>query len=106
MKTNFWLADFTEIYFDQTNSIRFRFCVFQTTFGLIMFIKFDSLFKLIDNIFLPDNGEIILIGAVILFIPTIVDRFELIMAEINNKLWIFKSIYYSQENVKRKHGLN
>ena len=64
-----------------------------------MFIKLNSLFKLIDKIFLSENSKIILIAAVVLFIPTIVGRFDLIMAEINNKLWIFKLINYLQKNV-------
>ena len=71
-----------------------------------MFIKLNSLFKLIDKIFLSENSKIILIAAVVLFIPTIVGRFDLIMAEINNKLWIFKLINYLQKNVKGKHDLN
>lgn len=110
-KTHLISVDTTGIYNDEFNVKRYIMVVFDffimniSLLWLYLFYKFDSLYKLIDNEFLPQNFKAILIGVMFLLTFSIAIRFDFLMAEWNQKLSLLKLLYYFQEDIISKQGL-
>lgn len=77
----------TEIYYDQFNLISYLICTFHLfalillTLGSLLLIRFDVLWNLIDNEFLPENSRSLAIVGVVLLVITIACRVDAVIAE-------------------------
>ena len=110
-KAHLLSVDITELFFDKFNFKRFLLGILDLIFLLIYFTlllafsSIDSLFKLVDNEFMPENLNAIIIAFVFIYFGTISVRIDILTAEINGKLKFLKIAYFFQENIKEKHGL-
>ena len=110
-QTSFCSVGFTELYLGQLNLFKYIICWLHIiifliiTFGFILFIKFDFLWNLIDNEFLPENTRSLLVVIVVLMVLTIACRFDIAISEWNKRCKVYKYYYYLRENIKSKHGL-
>ena len=111
-KNSFLISvDITEIYFGKFNLIRYFICwvhffiLFITLMFGISLITFDSMYQLIDNEFFPKNTKPVIILLNVLLICANASRFDLLMAEWNGKISVWRIMYYLQEDIKSKHGL-
>ena len=104
-------VDITGLYNDQFNLKRY--CIgwfnlllmYLAAYLLILSITNQWFFSLIDNIFLPKNFKIFSFYCILISIITTSIRFDLLIAEWNRNIFVFKIFYYIQENIKSKHEL-
>ena len=115
---NYWFklsqmvsVDFTQLYFGKFNLKRYRICCFHLIMMIcyliwsILLFSNDWVFNLIDNEYLPKNFRK-LIFCLILFAVIIISlRFDLLLAEWNRNILVFKMFYYLKEDIKSEHGL-
>ena len=110
-QTFFCSVGFTELYLGQLNLFRYIKCWLHIiifliiTFGFILFIKFDFLWNLIDNEFLPENTRSLLVVIVVLLVLTIACRLDIAISEWNKRCKVFKYYYYLKKGIKSKHSL-
>ena len=110
-KAHLLSVDITELFFDKFNYKRFILGILDLIFMIIYFIVLivfynnDSLYKLIDNEFMPKNLNAIVIAFIFVDCTVISVRIDMMMAEWNGQLDFLKIIYFIQENIKEKHGL-
>ena len=82
-------VSFMEIQFSPFNMAKYIICVFHLitliiiTLIAILFIKYDSIFSLIDNEFLPKYTRNILMVGVVLLIMAIACRIDILISEWN-----------------------
>ena len=110
-QTSFSSVGFTELYLGQLNLLKYIICWLHIiifliiTFGFILFIKFDFLWNLIDNEFLPENTRSLLVVIVVLLVLTIACRLDIAISEWNKRCEVYKYYYYLKKDIKSKHGL-
>ena len=111
MKSQIVSVDLTQLYFGKFNSIRYWVCCIHFVmmiFGLfwcILVFSNDLLFNMIDNEYAPKNFRKFILCLILMLIMTISFRFDLLMAEWNRNILVFKMLYYLREDIKSKHEL-
>ena len=117
-QTNYWIkksqiisVDFTQLYFGKFISIRYWICCIHFItmicglISCILVFSNDWVFNLIDNEYLPKNFRKLILGGILLLIITISFRFDLLLAEWNGNIFVFKMFYCLEQDIKSKHGL-
>ena len=104
-------VDITGIYNNQFNSKRYFLNCFHMVlltiegFCAILFACNDSVWKLVDNEFMPKRIKNLIICGIAIGFMVISLRFDIVSDEWYNHLKMFKFAYYMQENIPSKHGL-
>ena len=105
-------VDITELFFNKFDLVRFFFGIVDLIFLLIYLIfsivlyNNDSLYKLIDNEFLPKNFKVTLIALIFIYSFCICVRFDLMTSEWNHKLEFLKMCYFFAREHQRKTWIN
>ena len=93
-------VDFTEIYLGKFSLFRYIMCwvhflmFFITLMFFISLITFDSMFQLVNNGYFPKNIKPMIILLIVFLICATVARFDILMAEWNGTISVFRIIYY------------
>ena len=110
-KAHLITVDITELFFDEFNYKRFFLGIIDLIILIVnvltwfLFYKFDFLFQLVNNPFLPKNAKVVFIAFMCMYSFAAAIRFDLMIAERNDNLDFFRIIYFFQEDIKSKIGL-
>ena len=104
-------VDITGLYNDEFNFKRYLvgwfnlLLMYLGIFLLTLSITNQWFFSLIDNQLIPKNFKIFVFYRILISIIATTFRFDILLAEWNETLIIFKVFYYIQEDIKSKHEL-
>lgn len=103
---NFISVDLTELYLGKFNFVRYIFgwihlmVIIICFFASILIVSNDWLFSFFDNEFFPENAKTINIILNVWAIGAASIRFDILLAERNGTISLFKDFYYLQEDIK------
>ena len=102
---------FDDIYYNYSNSRRFKICLFNCMFMWIvtlmqLFITASgNLWSKFENPFLPDQFRFVHLLGVLLFFLVCGMKSDILLGEINSNLSQYKIFYFLMHNFKHKHRL-